>query len=91
MTKAKAIYYGSQIGYIAELNDGSYRRICELSKLGRRVSSRFVNILLNNPVTVSWRGKPFLSPCTGAMSRIIISTINSTLAGETGMNGVTPV
>lgn len=86
MTTATAIFYGSLTGYIARLNDGSYRKIYELNRLGGRVSKKLVETLLDNPITVSWRGKPFISKCPETMAKVILGTINSGLAGNSGVS-----
>lgn len=85
MTTATAIFYGSLTGYIAQLNDGSYRKIKELNRLGCRVSKKLIDTLLNNPITIAWRGKPFITQCPEPMAKIILGTINSGLAGNSGL------
>ena len=85
MTTATNIYYGSRIGYIAELSDGTFRKVQELNRLGIRISKVLVVNLLDNPISVAWRCKPFLAPCPATMSRVILSTINATLAGKNSL------
>lgn len=85
MTIATNIFYGSRIGYIAELSDGTYRKVQELNKLGFQISKTVVRNLLDNPISVAWRCKPFLAPCPATMAKCIISSINATLAGKNSL------
>lgn len=88
MTTATNLFYGTRIGYIAELSDGTYHKVMELNRIGFQVSKVVVRNLLENPITVAWNKPAFLSPCQEPMAKIILGTINSGLAGNSGVSQV---